>query len=170
QQPPPPALPLGLLSPETILTPFQALTAALSPSGQSFLPQSRPPQSSYQQPLPLSQPRSSNHSHLQFRSNGSPKYHATFAKHNDVIKPIPLPSTGFDENDMDLLSPNARPLPYQLQQHQSPSGSGDPIPIPLSGGAAPISPVTTTFGQQQGRPMAVESGAKTRKTNLEPNA
>uniref|UniRef100_A0AC35FM54 Uncharacterized protein n=1 Tax=Panagrolaimus sp. PS1159 TaxID=55785 RepID=A0AC35FM54_9BILA len=158
-------LPLGLLSPETLLTPFQALTAALSPSGQSFLPQPRPPSPTPYQSLPLSQPRSSNHSHLQFRSSGTPKYHATFAKHNDVIKPIPLPSsTGFDENDMDLLSPNAR-LPQQLQPSSS---AADPIPISLSG--SPISPITTTFGQQQGLPMAVESGAKTRKTNLEPNA
>uniref|UniRef100_A0AC34QLV7 Uncharacterized protein n=1 Tax=Panagrolaimus sp. JU765 TaxID=591449 RepID=A0AC34QLV7_9BILA len=125
---------LPVLTPDTLLSPFQALTAAIIPGANILLPG----QTSFQMsdiPRPP-EPKGTNHSHLFHRSQ-KPKYHATFAKHNDVIKPIPLPAT-IDENDMDLLMPSAHAI-NQLR----PYPQLEPVPIP-----GPIQPVTTTFGQQ----------------------
>lgn len=84
------------------------------------------------------------------------KFRATFAKHNDIIQPIPLPTSTIDENDMDLLQP-ASPKQVVLP--------GGPVPIPSS---APIQPVQTTFGQQGGPPM-LEHSVNENRPQLDPN-
>ncbi|KAE9547850.1 hypothetical protein FO519_008936 [Halicephalobus sp. NKZ332] len=148
-QPPTPNLPLSV---DTVLSPFQALTAAVAPGAGFFLPKISQPPQQYQPPEinipPPPEPKGLN--------QGKNKFRATFAKHNDVIQPIPLPASTIDENDMDLLQP-AGPKQVVLSK----------IPVPISN-SPPIQPIRTTFGQQGGPPMLETSVAQNRP-QLNPN-
>uniref|UniRef100_A0A7E4W2H2 DB domain-containing protein n=1 Tax=Panagrellus redivivus TaxID=6233 RepID=A0A7E4W2H2_PANRE len=167
----PPRYPYLLDSrPRPLYSPFQAMTSALTQNydDKQPLPLPRP---GYQPPAINLPPRPDELNASGGNRNRAQKYRATFAKHNDVVKPIPLPSFPISEDDMDLLTPSSSydvtevpvlspRISMQLRLPNYQAYGEEPLPVPISpvainGGPVPAAPL----------PLATGSGA----SGLDPN-